>query len=217
MTGSHRRIANPSSEPNDTAVVEYHGAPFSRINELHHEQDTTLMKNILKPTSPLSDAQLERCMRICPDVVIRLAFVNLTASQQAAVAIDHPELILRHAGSNASADCLRSCASAAPCAAMAVRAKFPSGVRPILLARSFAFCWQGHFGYPDPELHREILESLFTDPDEWLLAHNGSFPAIVNRLWKHHKLALLPRYLTQLLAAMPFQQEAIVSSVAPSI
>ena len=175
------------------------------------------MKTILEPTSSLSDAQLERCLSICPEVVIRLAFVNLTARQQAAVAIRHPELILRHAGSYASADCLRSCAAAAPCTAMAVRENLPVGVRPILLARSFAFCWQGHFGYPDPELHREILKSLFTDPDEWLLAHDGSLPAIVNRLWKYHKLALLPRYLTQLLAAMPFQQEAIVSSVAPSI
>lgn len=175
------------------------------------------MKNILESTSYLSDSQLERCLIICPEVVIQLAFVSLTGDQQAAVAIGHPELILRHAGSTASADCLRWCATAAPCTAMAVRANLPAGVRPILLARSFAFCWQGHFGHPDPELHQEILESLFTDPDEWLLANDGSLPAIVNRLWKYHKLALLPRYLTQLLAAMPCQNEAIVDSVAASI
>ena len=100
---------------------------------------------------------------------------------------------------------------------MEVRAKFPFAVRPILLARSYACCWQGKFAHPDPELHQEILASLFADPREWLLAHDGSFAALLNRLWKYHKLALLPRYLTQILAAMPAQQEAIVNSVAPSI
>ena len=175
------------------------------------------MKNAHTPTQSLSDAQLERCLSICPELVIRLAFENLTPNHQAAVAIRHPELILRHAGSYVSTDCLRSCAAAAPCTAMAVRTTFPLRVRPVLISRAYACSWQGVFSHPDAEMHQEILASLFADPDEWLLAHDGSFPALLNRLWKYHKLALLPRYLTQLLAAMPSQQEAIVNSVAPSI
>lgn len=175
------------------------------------------MKNIPEPTPSLSGALLERCLRIFPELVIRSAFGDLTACQQDAAAIRHPKLILQYAGSNASADCLRSCAAAAPSTAMEVRAKFPSAVRPILLARSYACCWQGKFGHPDPELHQEILASLFADPDEWLRAHDGSFAALLNRLWKYHKLALLPRYLTQILAAMPAQHEAIINAVAPSI
>ena len=175
------------------------------------------MKNIPEPTPSLSGALLERCLSIYPEFVIRLAFGNLTARQQDAAALRYPEFILRHAGSIASADCLRSCAAAAPSTAMDLRAKIPSAVRPILLARSYACCWQGKFGHPDPELHREILESLFSDPDEWLLAHDGNFSQILNRLWKYHKLALLPRYLTQILAAMPAQHQAIINAAAPSI
>lgn len=156
-------------------------------------------------------------MSICPELVIRLVFASLTAVQQAAVAIRHPELILRHAGSYASADCLRSCAVAVPCTAMGVRDKFPSAKRSMLLARSYACSWQGKFAHPDPEMHREILASLFANPDEWLLAHDGSFPALLAGLWKYHKLALLPRFLTRLLEAMPSQHEAIINAAAQSI
>ena len=100
---------------------------------------------------------------------------------------------------------------------MGVRDKFPSAKRPILLARSYACSWQGKFGHPDVEMHQEILASLFEDPDEWLLAHEGSFPALLDGLWKYHKLELLPKFLTRLLEAMPSQHAAIVNAVARSI
>ena len=174
-------------------------------------------KNSSPPRLTLSDAQLERCLSVCPEAVIKHAFENLTPHQQAAVAIRHPELILRHAGCIDSADCLRSCAAAAPCTAIGVRSKFPSAKRPILLARSYASSWHGLFGHPDPEMHQEILASLFGDPDEWLLAHDGSFPALLAGLWKYHKLALLPKFLTRLLEIMPSQHEAIINAVARSI
>ncbi len=166
----------------------------------------------------LSEIQLESCILACPAVAIQFAFECLTTSQLADALINHPSVILEHAAGKIPHDMLRLCAAAAPSSAFFARGKLPPLEQAILLARSYACCWQAKFGVPDPDMHEELLTSLESHSSEWLASHNNSFASIFERLSHHHKLVIPPESLLRLIEVMPANQhEFLIKALAPSV
>ncbi len=166
----------------------------------------------------LSAIQLESCILACPEVAIQFAFECLTTSQLADAVINHPSVILEHAAGKIPHDMLRLCAAAAPSSAFFARGKMPPVEQAILLARGYAFSWQAQFGFPDPDMHEELLTSLENHSSEWLASHNNSCASIFEQLFHHHKLVIPPESLLRLIEVMPANQhEFLVKALASNV
>lgn len=166
----------------------------------------------------LSEIQLESCILACPEVAIQFAFECLTTSQLADAVINHPSVILEHAAGKIPRYMLRLCAAAAPSSAFFARGKLPPVEQAILLARGYAFSWQAQFGFPDPDMHEELLTSLEKHSSEWLACHNNSCALIFEQLFHHHKLVIPPESLLRLIEVMPANQhEFLVKALASNV
>lgn len=158
----------------------------------------------------LSKQQLARCVDACPQEAIQYAFESMSEAQVCNGVANFPKEVLQHAAAKISDDQLRACSSAAPYTAFALRPKIPSKKHAIMIARSYECCWMAKFGFPDSDMHSEMIQSLIAYPAEWLACHKNSCSLIFEGMGGFHRLEVQPNHLLQLLEVMPSNQHTFL-------